>query len=341
MGASAHAQSEGRSQLTPSEVDRGASELVRRPGTVGSQELLESAFAQAPIGMALAGLDGHWLKVNRAVCQITGFSEAELIGARAPYPFWPLERRLQNEVLWRRMIRRPGATFELVLMRKCGERFEAQITVSPAVDAGGESRGFVHTIRDISLQLRQQRELERLARTDSLTGLSNRRVLQESLERAAALARRHRQPLALILLDIDRFKQVNDRYGHPAGDAVLVEVAQRLAATMRSGELLARVGGEEFACLITDARAEEAITVADRARRVMAAMPFQAAGGLTVSAGVGLMRAPEDGDCLYRLADRALYDAKREGRNRTRCLAAGDDLALGGLGGELPLLTLD
>ncbi len=207
-------------------------------------------------------------------------------------------------------------------MRKDGERFEAEVTTRPAVDQAGHVLGFVNTVRDVSVQRSQQRELEMLARTDSLTGLANRHVLQESLESAAALARRHSRRLVLILLDLDWFKQVNDRYGHPVGDAVLIEVARRLEQTARAGEVLARVGGEEFAWLVPDATAEQAIMAADRARQVIDSVPFPTAGQLTMSAGVGLMESPPDGEALYRLADRALYEAKQQGRNRTSCRTA-------------------
>lgn len=126
-----------------------------------------------------------------------------------------------------------------------------------------------------------------------------------------------------MLLDIDWFKQINDQHGHPAGDAILVEVAQRLTATVRSGEVLARVGGEEFAWLLPQARLSDAVLAADQARAAISAVPFATAGPLTMSAGVGVMHAPADGDALYRLADRALYAAKQAGRDRTSCLTLG------------------
>ncbi len=103
---------------------------------------------------------------------------------------------------------------------------------------------------------------------------------------------------------------------------MLIEVARRMEQTVRIGEVLARVGGEEFAWLLPDATAEQAIMAADRARQVIDSVPFATAGQLTMSAGVGLMEAPSDGDALYRLADRALYEAKQQGRNRTSCRTA-------------------
>jgi len=273
-------------------------------------------------GYALT-VDGELKAVNEALCALTGFSEAELVGAKVPFPFWPPERLDETLTLRRQVLSKEGGSFEVTLMRRDGERFEAEVTATPARDADGNVLGYVNTMRDVGVQRRQQRELERLARTDALTGLANRHVLQAALDRAAAAAHREGHRLALVLLDIDWFKQVNDRHGHPAGDAVLVQVAQRLTATIRVGEVLARVGGEEFAWLMPEARLSDAVLAADRARLAISALPFPDAGRLTMSAGVGVMHAPGDGDALYRLADRALYDAKQGGRDRTCCLTSG------------------
>ena len=139
--------------------------------------------------------------------------------------------------------------------------------------------------------------------------------------------RRTDRQLALVLLDLDWFKQINDEHGHPVGDTVLVEVARRLSMTVRAGEILARVGGEEFAWLLPASSVAEAIAAADRARAAISATPFTT-GALTMSAGVGLMATPSEADELYRLADRALYEAKQSGRDRTCCEVAASGLAL-------------
>ena len=273
-------------------------------------------------GYALT-MDGEVKAINEALCVLTGFSASELIGARPPYPFWPPEESDAIAAILADVVGNNGGTHELTLMRANGERFEAEITARPAREENGRAIGFVSTLRDVSVQKRQQRELERLARTDSLTQLGNRHVLQEALTREAARRSNDGQQLALVLLDLDLFKQVNDAFGHPAGDAVLIDVARRLERTVRAGEVLARVGGEEFAWLLPACDAEEAVAAADRARAAIASEPFGRAGKLTVSAGVGLVSTPSDGDALYRMADRALYEAKQSGRNRTCCHGAG------------------
>jgi diguanylate cyclase (GGDEF)-like protein len=187
-------------------------------------------------------------------------------------------------------------------------------------------------VRDVSAERRQRRELERLARTDSLTGLANRHVLHESLRREAGRRSGEEGRLALVLLDIDRFKQVNDAYGHPTGDAVLVEVARRLECAVRAHEVLARVGGEEFALVLPGCTHEDAVAAADRARAAISARPFLGAGILTMSAGVGVVDTPGDAETIYRIADVALYEAKQAGRDRT-CSRAGvaEDRPLAGV----------
>jgi diguanylate cyclase (GGDEF)-like protein/PAS domain S-box-containing protein len=273
-------------------------------------------------GYALT-MDGEIKAINEALCVVTGFSASQLIGVRPPYPFWPPEECDAIAAILADVVGRNGGTHELTLMRANGERFEAEITARPAREEDGRAIGFVSTLRDVSVQKRQQRELERLARTDSLTQLANRHVLQEALVREAARRSSDGQQLALVLLDLDLFKQVNDAFGHPAGDAVLIEVARRLDETVRAGEVLARVGGEEFAWLLPACDADEALAAADRARAAIASEPFGRVGKLTMSAGVGLVSTPSDGDTLYRMADRALYEAKQSGHNRTCCHGAG------------------
>jgi diguanylate cyclase (GGDEF)-like protein/PAS domain S-box-containing protein len=262
--------------------------------------------------------EGEIKEVNEALCVLTGFTREQLVGVRPPYPFWAPELMDETMEILRRVRDEDGGVFDATFMHANGARFEAQLTVREARDAAGARIGFVSTMRDVSDENRQQRELERLARTDSLTGLANRHVLQASLAQEARRRHSDKHQLALVLLDLDWFKRINDEHGHPVGDAVLIEVARRLSLTVRTGEVLARVGGEEFAWLLPASSVSEAVAAADRARAAIASTPFPT-GSLTMSAGVGLLPTPSNADELYRLADRALYEAKQSGRNRTCC----------------------
>lgn len=159
--------------------------------------------------------------------------------------------------------------------------------------------------------------LARLASTDELTSLPNYRTFHERLRSEVERAGRHGRELSLTVIDIDRFKAINDQHGHGVGDAVLVELARRLAGQLRDSDLIARVGGEEFAWLQPETDAISAFSVAERARLAVEREPFDVAGTVTVSAGVCSLEAGGDAEGLLRLADVALYRAKSSGRNAT------------------------
>ncbi len=161
-----------------------------------------------------------------------------------------------------------------------------------------------------------QRRLIEQASHDPLTGLCNRRAFQERMQSEAQRALRHGGSFSLVLLDIDEFKAVNDNHGHEVGDQVLVEATRRMAQEVRREDMLARIGGEEFAWLLTDISGIDAFLAADRARQLIADLPFDGVGRVTVSAGVANFSEAGDPDELFRQADRALYESKRRGRNR-------------------------
>lgn len=166
---------------------------------------------------------------------------------------------------------------------------------------------------------RRNSELRHLLDHDALTGLLSRRALAVVFELELARCRRDRAPMCLLLLDLDRFKAVNDRFGHPAGDAVLAEAATLLREHVRASDGLARWGGEEFLVVLSGTDLPTALDRAEALRRSVAEHRFEVAGELTVSIGVALVdtASRQPFTEAYRRADRALYDAKRGGRNRT------------------------
>lgn len=182
------------------------------------------------------------------------------------------------------------------------------------------SMGFILMIKE-----RGDREIRALAMTDPLTKALNRRAFMEQAEKQAAAAQRQRLPLALLMIDIDHFKRINDAYGHPAGDAVLVNVAELLASQLRKQDMLARYGGEEFCVLLPATNEAGAIALAEKLRLAVEAMPLtlgQNSISITISLGVAAWNTTGEDcqlDCntLLQDADRALYQAKEKGRNRT------------------------
>ena len=160
--------------------------------------------------------------------------------------------------------------------------------------------------------------LERLALTDRVTGLFNRHAGELALEREVARARRTRVPFSLALIDVDHFKQVNDRHGHASGDAVLKQVSSILTSTFRGSDLAVRWGGDEFLVFLPDVPAGGAMVFAERARSQVEALCFDGVGAVTLSAGIVEVQPDEDARTAIQRADAQLYEAKRLGRNRIR-----------------------
>ena len=159
--------------------------------------------------------------------------------------------------------------------------------------------------------------LARQAATDPLTGLANHRTFHERLRAEVERAHRHSRTISVVLLDLDHFKQVNDTHGHQIGDQVLMAVGHRLASEAREDELVARIGGEEFAWLMPETDRHTAYQAAERMRRAIQSRPFHGVGTLTISAGICSSQDGRDSEEMMRFADRALYWAKDSGRNRS------------------------
>jgi len=219
-----------------------------------------------------------------------------------------------------RALRGETVTFEIEREFQ-GRRHHYQSTYVPDVAAAGAVHGFYAVTFDISQLKLAERELTRLARYDTLTGLANRLHFRERLELAILRHQRLDRPIALLYLDIDHFKSINDTFGHAVGDAVLCEFAQRLAESVRATDFAARVGGDEFVVLIEDI--EESAAAEIVAHKLIARMrDLVGASGhelaVTTSIGIGFCREPLASDALMLLADTALYAAKAAGRNTYR-----------------------
>jgi diguanylate cyclase (GGDEF)-like protein/PAS domain S-box-containing protein len=209
-----------------------------------------------------------------------------------------------------------------------GIRYHYQSTFVPDRDADGNIQGLYALTFDISRLKQAEEALERLARIDPLTGVANRRQFEEQLSAALARARRQNEAVALLAIDVDHFKAINDNHGHPVGDAVLVEVAGRLLACVRAGDLVARLGGDEFMVLVANPAPDSAESIA---RHVLATMrePVELGAHMKLpigtSIGVAYASSAVEAKALLSMVDRALYRAKAAGRNTWR--AAGADEA--------------
>ncbi|MBU0927930.1 MAG: GGDEF domain-containing protein [Spirochaetes bacterium] len=175
---------------------------------------------------------------------------------------------------------------------------------------------WLRTCRSRRREYAKTRELEVISKIDPLTGLGNRRYLSERLGEARARATRYGETYALVMIDLDHFKAVNDNFGHEAGDEALKETARRLSAALRSEDSLSRWGGEEFVALISYATPEAAMESAQRLRSAVGSTPMGVVGTLSASLGVAMLGRGDDPDTAIARADRALYRAKAAGRDR-------------------------
>ena len=200
----------------------------------------------------------------------------------------------------------------------CHDSYGATVLACCSVDMTEQVIREKH-LRDMSEELEEaNRKLSSLALTDALTGLWNRRAFDSRLETAVMSAPRSKQPLSLMMLDVDHFKQINDRFGHPCGDDVLRHIAAILNRTKRAEDVACRFGGEEFAILMPGADAEGAMALGDRIREAMHAFEWEKTP-VTISMGISLFSGHLSSDDLVDNADAALYTAKKTGRDRYVC----------------------
>lgn len=288
-------------------VASGQSTLDERLAAI-VRSSVEAIFSTTPEGVIAS-----W---NDAAARLYGYSAVELAGEHVrcllPAARADVDVELLNSVLGGS----PIDEYETQRLTKDGRVIDIVETLSPVRRLGGEIEGVASIARDISQRRRSEREhtlllaqLKALARTDELTRLPNRRAWDEELRRELALAGREGRPLCLAILDLDRFKRFNDRFGHDAGDALLKASARAWKEELRASDFLARHGGEEFAILLMGHSPDEAVAVAERMR---AATP----SSQTCSVGVAFWDGAETAGAVMRRADAALYAAKRRGRDR-------------------------
>jgi diguanylate cyclase (GGDEF)-like protein/PAS domain S-box-containing protein len=291
------------------------------------QRLSSSLFQHLHEGLLIADADLRVLDVNPAYTQILGTTRQELMGSvpsmLRPSPPDPLVRQ-QRLLMWSSLRSTGRWRGEVVERRRNGEACTLQVTISTVNDADGKVQYHVLVISDITEQRQQRDRLERQAHFDELTRLPNRTRLMEMLSEAMTAADADGYLLTVCYLDLDRFKPVNDRFGHAAGDRLLVELAGRLRSALRSNEVWSdaagRLGGDEFVLLLRATTMEESRLAVERVLRVVA-QPYVIDPGVDpvlVTASMGATVYPidrSDADTLLRHADHAMYGAKQAGRN--------------------------
>lgn len=284
-----------------------------------SEERFRKAFDFAPVGMALIGLDSTILQVNTAFCRLLGSTDTNLLGMYQSELTHPAD--IENEKI---------RLYELILGQTTTVQFEKRyrsqlgndiwtlVNVSLLMQQD-EPLCYLYQIHDLTERKETEYQLSLLAHYDPLTGLANRLRLWEEADSQILAAKRQREGLAVLFIDLDNFKQINDSMGHEAGDLLLQEVALRLRAAVRESDCVARLGGDEFVLLLPNVQTAEDVSAITNKIWAGFAKPVMIENhAIMVGLSMGVSLYPDDGQdakTLLRCADSALYHAKAEGRN--------------------------
>ena len=259
------------------------------------------------------------ISTNQAFSAITGYTSGETIGKRADLLGPQGNQTLLNSEIRARLDRGSQWSGELQFQRKNGDAFPAEVSISSVLDAQGALSHYLLVFSDITQRKEAERQIYRLAYYDPLTGLPNRTLFYSLLEQALTEAHRNQSHGALLFLDLDRFKNINDSFGHSPADLVLKEVGNRLTTTLRGEDIVSRLGGDEFVIALFDIkRREHAGNVAQKLLAALAEPFFIEHHEVMLSASIGISIFPEDGrdtETLIKNADVAMYRAKKQGRS--------------------------
>jgi diguanylate cyclase (GGDEF)-like protein/PAS domain S-box-containing protein len=294
------------------------SDVTARKHSESRLRLAGAVFDSAREAILVSNQNNEIVAVNPAFTEITGYSESEVIGLN-PRLLKSGETPVENyTAMWRDLRLHGYWQGEFSNRRKDGSVYEVLAALSAVHDEQGRLTHYVGIESDISAMKAAEERIEHLAYHDALTGLPNRLLLLERADLALALAARRREMAAILFLDLDRFKDVNDSLGHAAGDALLIEAGKRLVGLTRETDTVSRLGGDEFVVLLPGADQNGAKEVSDKILQQMR-MAFVVEGhNLTMSTSIGIALYPKDGSDIGELlknADTALYRAKQEGRN--------------------------
>jgi len=290
-----------------------------------TQALLDSPGSHAIVVTDLTGKVSLW---NRGAVRIFGYAPEEIVGRDAAQLFLPDDRRSGIPRLEMRQARKDGCAGDFRWhLRKNGEVFWGDGMMYPVLSRAGEHFGYMKIVRDATDQKLLEDEHARLAYVDTLTGLPNRAELYRRLVDMTASSQRHDELLFLHLIDLDGFKEVNDSFGHPGGDKLLREMAERMREVLRDTDLLARLGGDEFAVLQPGGHSLEAGAIVAEKLLHALARPVDIDGKpAQVSGSIGISVYPDGGtqaEQLISSADIALYQAKAAGRNQYHFFESG------------------
>ncbi|MDC8773043.1 EAL domain-containing protein [Paucibacter sp. hw8] len=311
----------------------GASKIAR---DISKKKLAEArlrltanVFTYTSEGIVIASPAGVLLDVNEAFTRITGYTRQAVLGQNYRQLCGNSEDTDKSGTMWQSLWQTGHCQGEVWSRRHDGTDFAALLTVSAIADSSGQIQSYVALFADITPLRLQTEKLEHFAHYDAMTGLPNRLLLSDRLQQAMANSARHDQTLAVLYLDLDGFKVINDKHGHAVGDQLLITLSQRMKSHLREVDTLARIGGDEFVLVLVDVHGLAELNAL--IERILKACSEPIVFGehlLQVSASIGVTLYPQDdveADQLMRHADRAMYEAKQNGRNRYQLFDAAQD----------------
>ncbi|MBI4984073.1 MAG: PAS domain S-box protein [Rhodocyclales bacterium] len=294
--------------------------IGERKRAEAGQRLAASVFSHAHEGIVICDAAETIVDVNPTFSELSGYTREEAIGRTPRILSSGRHGKDFYRELWQAVAQTGHWEGEIWNRRKNGEVYAEHLNLSSVADAHGKVTHYIGTFSDVTVLKRRQHRLEFLAHYDALTLLPNRLLLADRLQQGIAQARRADTQLAVCYLDLDDFKPINDRYGHAAGDAVLIEVAARLRLAVRAGDTVARLGGDEFVLVLVGVDGiEDCETSVQRILTAVATAMTVKGHAVGVTASIGFTLFPADDgppDALLRHADLAMYIAKQQGRNR-------------------------
>jgi diguanylate cyclase (GGDEF)-like protein/PAS domain S-box-containing protein len=280
-----------------------------------------SVFDAAKEGIFITDPNGLIYDTNPAFSAITGYAQGDVLDQCLSLLVPQEHDRKRYYTAWTTLKKEGAWSGEIVSQRKSGETYHVYLNIMAMHDEHGSPNYYIGIFSDITQLKLHEQQLQHLAYHDALTGLPNRLLLSDRLSQAIAQASRSNKKVAVLYLDLDGFKPINDNFGHEKGDLVLVEIARRLSDSLRESDTVARIGGDEFVALLTDISALSECEVTSRRLLDSITQPIMLDGHrLNLSASIGISRYPDDGsadaDILLRYADQAMYLAKAAGRNQ-------------------------
>ena len=281
------------------------------------KEEFETIFNISRDGIAILDLESNFLDFNASYLEMTGFTREELLATSCIALSIPEDRERAREAMEMALKKGFLDSFE----KTCVVKNDKQITINMALSIMPDKKRVLISTKDITDVKAHAKKLEYIAHYDSLTGLPNRILKSDRLRQAMMQAQRRGEKVAVVYLDLDGFKEVNDQYGHATGDELLVELSKRMEHILREGDTLSRLGGDEFVAILVDIpRVSTAIPIIERLLESAQEVVFLNHHKLQVSASIGVTFYPQDsevdGDQLIRQADQAMYEAKQAGKNR-------------------------